>query len=133
MKLNHCYRCQRKHNSVFHGICALCASDVTTPVFGRIEDKTTRHYVASYMVKGYEFLPAADNWFPNFPCNTVAVSSVSCWIGGKVFITACGEDDFGMTATFTGDNARDRTVKVRNTIHEPISQAQLRALGFVEW
>jgi hypothetical protein len=129
MKKEICNRCQRRHESVFHGVCAQCASDLTMPIFGHIEKMYMRHYAASLVLCGYEFLPTIDEWYPNFHNDTVAISPVKTR-ENITYIVASGADDHYLIATFEGDDRHEKARRVRKMITEPVSHASLIELGF---
>jgi hypothetical protein len=129
MKKETCERCQQRHESVFHGLCAQCASDLTMPIFGRIEEMCMRHYTASLVLCGYEFLPTIDEWYPNFKNDTVAISPVKSR-KNVAYIVVTGADDYYLIATFEGDDRHEKARRIRKMITEPVSRTSLVELGF---
>jgi hypothetical protein len=127
-----CRRCQRR-SLTFHGVCEECAEAVAGR-FGSMED-SMRHYMASFLVNGYQMVPTCDNWSGSFPGDLVAISSprqLRDWKTGDPLphewsIRASGTDDMAMI--WLG-RSREHALAIHTRIVEPVSIQALIGLGF---
>lgn len=72
-----------------------------------------------------------DSWHPSFDGNTVEAALHYNKEMDKWWVSFCGDDDYGMNKSFDKyDEAKEVFVK---TTKKPITQRQLKDLGFEEW
>jgi len=84
------------------------------------------------------FYPTIDDWYPNFPRDTVQIRVHDQTTGDNVFIriSVWGYDDCGMEKDFyvslaEKDATLKQVIKLADNLPNPITKAWLKSQGFV--